>query len=219
MEIDNDQQKAQPTSDSESESDTSSSGSSGDFSDDVYLSHLGPDGLPWGTKPYQFEPMACSGDKQDSASNDSEVDDKESLASSNDDDFESRLTNLDWCSCGRCEIMDEAKKCLCCREIPEIMHRNDEVYEKENLKEKPNCITESPPFETVCLDHWVLQVAEIGYVEEYGGKVMKGLTENEKKRKLASRQLVWFCWEACGEEISVKLPSCALKCIRARFPI
>ena len=96
MEIDNDQQKAQQTSDSESESETSSSGSSGDFSDDVYLSHLGPDGLPWGTKPYQFEPMACSGDKQDSTSNDSEVDDKESSASSNGDDFESRLTNLDW---------------------------------------------------------------------------------------------------------------------------
>ncbi len=115
--------------------------------------------------------------------------------------------------------MDEAKECVCCHEIPEIVNKNNAVYEEDKLKEKPNCITESPPFETVCLNHWVLRVAEITHKEEYGKNVMKGLTEIEKKQELACRQLVWFCWGTCGREISVKLPSCALKCIRARFPI
>jgi hypothetical protein len=113
--------------------------------------------------------------------------------------------------------MVEAEECVCCQEITEIMNKNTEVYEKEKLNEKPSCITESPPFETVCLNHWVLKVAEIAYKEEHGKKVMKGLTESEKKRKLACRQLVWFCWGTCGKEISVNLPSCALLSIRARF--
>ena len=63
----------------ESESETSSSNS--------YLSdfdpYFGPDGEPWGSKPYQFEPLATSGDEKMSDP-------------SNEVDYESRLTNLDW---------------------------------------------------------------------------------------------------------------------------
>ena len=114
--------------------------------------------------------------------------------------------------------MSEAEECICCNEIAEIMNKNNEVYEVDELKEKPKCITECPPFETVCLNKWVLYVAELEYIEEHGKKAMKGLTDNEKKQKIACLQLVGFCWETFGRDYWVKLPSCALKCIRGRYP-
>ncbi len=99
MEVDNNKQKPEQESDSESDSEASSSGSSYDcsdeFSDDDYLSPLGPDGLPWGTKPYQFEPMASKGDEHASTSSNDAVD-EENSASSNKVDYASRLINLDW---------------------------------------------------------------------------------------------------------------------------
>ena len=109
-------------------------------------------------------------------------------------------------------------ECICCQEITEVVNKNNEIYEKEKLAEKPKCITESRPFETVCLNEWVLKIERSRYLDFYGRKKLKGLKEHEKKRKLACRQFVLLCWEECGKDIFVLLPSCALKRIRARFP-
>ena len=80
------QEKAQSESES-SDSETETSSSCSSYSDDDdYFSPLGPDGLPWGTKPYQFEPLA----------KDCEHSVEEASSLSKQIDYESRLTNLDW---------------------------------------------------------------------------------------------------------------------------
>ena len=38
-----------------------------------------------------------------------------------------------------------------------------DVFETDKLETKPDCITDNPGFEAVCLNHWVLQVARFHY--------------------------------------------------------
>ena len=39
--------------------------------------------------------------------------------SDNENDGAERLSNLNWCLCGRCEVMETARECVCCVEEPE----------------------------------------------------------------------------------------------------
>ena len=59
--------------------------------------------------------------------------------------------------------MDRAEECVCCHEIPQVVNKNMEVFETDKLVTKPDCITDNPGFEAVCLNHWVLQVAWFHY--------------------------------------------------------
>ena len=43
----------------------------------------------------------------------------ESQASDHDNDESERLNNLNWCSCGRCELRKTVRECICCLEEPE----------------------------------------------------------------------------------------------------
>ena len=36
-----------------------------------------------------------------------------------DNDGAERLINVNWCTCGRCEIRETARECICCLEQPE----------------------------------------------------------------------------------------------------
>lgn len=113
--------------------------------------------------------------------------------------------------------MDRVEECVCCHEIPEIMKKNEEVFETEKLKEKPNCITDNPGFAGGCLNRWALQIAWYHYKQQYGTMATDG-PEHKRNRHVAYRQLTRWCWGILGKEIRVPLPSCAVSCIRAHFP-
>ncbi|CAB4025670.1 Hypothetical predicted protein, partial [Paramuricea clavata] len=87
-----------------------------------------------GLQPYHFEPVI------DTIPESSESDDDYS----SEEEDRSRLDNLDWSQCEHCQIIDRVEECVCCHEIPEIMNKNEEVFETDKLKEKPNCITDNP---------------------------------------------------------------------------
>ena len=40
-------------------------------------------------------------------------------ASDEENDGVERLLNLNWCLCGRCEVRETARECVCCVEVPE----------------------------------------------------------------------------------------------------
>ena len=113
--------------------------------------------------------------------------------------------------------MDRTEECVCCHEVPEVMDKNNEVFEKGKLKQKPNCITDNPAFKAVCLNPWVLQAAWYSYKQQYGTKATEG-PEDKQNRHVAYRQLARWCWGYLGKEIRVPLPACAVSCIRAHFP-
>ena len=55
-------------------------------------------------EPYCFEPERVPDENQ---------------ASDDDNDESERLNNLNWYSCGRCELRETARECICCLEEPE----------------------------------------------------------------------------------------------------
>ncbi|XP_068670564.1 uncharacterized protein [Montipora foliosa] len=122
----------------------------------------------------------------------------------------------EWCLCGNCHKMWREEENVCCREIEEIQRKNLEAVEIEHLGAPPDCIVQHPAFQTVCLNHWVLQAAWLQYKQQYGTSAYEG-PDHKKSRHVAYRQLVRWCWRVLGKEIRVPLPSCAVNCIRAHF--
>lgn len=119
------------------------------------------------------------------------------------------------CSCDHCQIMDREEECVCCREVPQIVDKNQTVCQTENVD--VSCITDNPGFKVVCLNRWVLEAAWFQYQQQYGNNAYEG-PEHKRNRHIAYRQLVRWCWGLLGKEIRVVLPSCAVMCIRAHFP-
>ena len=113
--------------------------------------------------------------------------------------------------------MDRDVECVCCHEVPQIMSKNQQVFEKENCIDPITCITNNPGFKTVCLNRLVLEAAWFQYWQYYGKKDDEG-PEHKRNRHIAYRQLFRWCWGVVGKEIRVVLPSCAVMCIRLYFP-
>ena len=113
--------------------------------------------------------------------------------------------------------MDREEECICCREIQEVLNKNDEVFEKEKPETPYSCITDNPRFRAVCLDRWVLQVACFQYKQQYGKNSFEG-AKHKINRHVAYMQLVRWCWGVIGNDIRVVFSSCAVSCIRAHFP-
>lgn len=67
------------------------------------------------------------------------------------------------CTCGHCAIMSTSLDCVCCKEIPEVCGKINELGNSSI-----HCITEHPGFDAVCLNVWVLQVAYYQYRQQYG---------------------------------------------------
>jgi hypothetical protein len=112
--------------------------------------------------------------------------------------------------------MDREEESICCQEIPACVSINQEAAQIEEIP-VPECITDNPAFQYLCLNYWVLRVAWSDYRQHYGIKAHEG-PEHKKRRHVAYRQFVRWCWDILGKEIRVPLPSCAVSCIRAHFP-
>ena len=55
--------------------------------------------------------------------------------------------------------MAREEECICCAEVAEVVYKNQEAVEIEDLAEAPRCITNHPDFAALCLNCWVLQAA------------------------------------------------------------
>ena len=98
--------------------------------------------------------------------------------------------------------MDCTEECVCCHEVAEVINKNNEVFETDKLRSKPNCINDNPTFASVCLNQWVLQVAWYDYQQHYGTAATED-PEHRRNQHVAYRQLVRWCWGTVywGKEI------------------
>ncbi|XP_046855134.1 uncharacterized protein LOC124448167 [Xenia sp. Carnegie-2017] len=161
-------------------------------------------------QPYSYEPVEI-----DSGS-DADDDSQGTSAESSIESGSKRLQDKYWCTCGHCQIMDRHEECICCKEIAACRDINEESAEFEGI-DVPECITDNPVFQNLCLNYWVLRLAWSQYKQQYGKSAFEG-PEHKRQRHVAYRQFVRWCWGILGKEIRNPLPSCAVCCIRAYFP-
>ena len=79
-------------------------------------------------------------------SEDSDSDDENHLDSS-------RLENLHWCGCGKCQIMPTLIESKCCKEFAELLG--------DKIPGRGKCITENEHFPDACLKTHILEWAYI----------------------------------------------------------
>ena len=112
--------------------------------------------------------------------------------------------------------MDREEESVCCQEISACVAINQESAEFKEIA-TPECVTDNPVFQNLCLDFWVLKLAWSQYRQQYGAKAFEG-PDHKKHRHVAYRQFVRWCWDILGKEIRVPLPSCVVSCGRAHYP-
>ena len=108
--------------------------------------------------------------------------------------------------------METEEESSCCTESREIFSL---VTKLEDPPPDITCITQHPGFEASCLNHFVLQIAYYDFRQEYGAYEA---TIHEQFRYCAYRQLIRWAYKKLGRNIRKKIPACALKAIRNRFP-
>ncbi|KAK7878121.1 hypothetical protein WMY93_000738 [Mugilogobius chulae] len=158
---------------------------------------------PSGPEPYQFEPLAQQDEENPEASA------AEAAGPASSDASQYRMGPVsEWCSCGHCSSLSPTEN-KCCREIPKVMHRCEQVGVQ-------TCITDHPGFEAVALNPYVLQAVYATYIQLFGE--MQETMVNGCYRHLAYRNTVRWCWGYLGQHVRVVIPSCAVTRIREEFP-
>uniref|UniRef100_A0A9J8AHF2 P2X purinoreceptor 7 intracellular domain-containing protein n=1 Tax=Cyprinus carpio carpio TaxID=630221 RepID=A0A9J8AHF2_CYPCA len=99
------------------------------------------------------------------------------------------------CTCGNCARMALKRENICCREIPQVFHKQ--------VSYTISCMTDHPGLEPVCLNIYSLQNAMNVYRADHG-----------RCRHLSYRWFVNWCWGFLGHVI----PSCVVLRIRREFP-
>ncbi|KAJ8018040.1 P2X purinoceptor 7 [Holothuria leucospilota] len=177
---------------------SSSSFESESGTEDEEEHHL-PEEAVDGVAPYQFEPIVEDAENAEAAA---------AVPPEEGEDW--RLNNSEWCACEECIPMPTVRESLCCREIPEVENRREEVVDI-------GCITHHEGFQPVCLNVHVLLVAYLQFRQQYGER--EGHAINDRQyRYTAYRQFVRWCWGYLGKHVRVVLPSCAVRRIREAFP-
>ena len=113
--------------------------------------------------------------------------------------------------------MGKAIECLCCKECEITILKLPDNITLFGREDYFHCITDHKGFQSVCLYPFVLQVAWQGYKQHYENGY-EGPT-HKKYRHIAYRQYVSWTHGYVGKHIRVVIPSCAVSCIRAHFPL
>ena len=73
--------------------------------------------------------------------------------------------------------MDREEESICCQEIPACVSINQEAAQIEEIP-VPECITDNPAFQYLCLNYWVLQLLQVDWrnYRQHYGTYMKGLS-------------------------------------------
>lgn len=76
--------------------------------------------------PFSFEPLLSSDDDEYYTADENEMEESQKS---------SRLKQLNWCNCNKCQIMETEIECICCGELNEI---TEEKF--EGMKQNILCI-------------------------------------------------------------------------------
>ena len=82
--------------------------------------------------------------------------------------------------------MDRKEESVCCQEIPACVTINQESAEIEGIA-IPDCLTDNPVFQNLCLNIWVLRLTWSHFRQHYGAKSFEG---PEHKKNVAYRTLL-----------------------------
>ncbi|KAL4126499.1 hypothetical protein QTP88_010721 [Uroleucon formosanum] len=130
--------------------------------------------------------------------------------------YEGRLNNLNWCSCGYCKGMLSDIECLCCNELPNL--------EKIRNQER-KCITLHQSFSKLILDKEILNITRHNLILKTKNRINKKKLgqhhpENKTWRFICYKQYTsWVnSWIAMGRGNRVVLPACVEQKIREEYP-
>ncbi|XP_065126270.1 P2X purinoceptor 7-like [Paramisgurnus dabryanus] len=149
--------------------------------------------------PYQFEPES-----------DPESSDEQTAVTATPPQARLLQNVSQWCLCGNCARMPNEAENLCCKEIPKVVRRMQQV------PGPPSCMIHHPGFEPNCLNPYTLQNIHNIYSTDYGP--LRRRTLEEGYRYTAYRSFVSWCWGYLGRHNRVVIPSCVVLRIRLEFP-
>ena len=105
--------------------------------------------------PHMFEP-----EKKDDVSSTGSSSKSESEESESERQNETRVANLDWCTCGNCKNEKREIDCLCCQKVDAI----NGIFHNKQVK----CAVMCEEFKTLCLNKVVLKKVLTGLHETRG---------------------------------------------------
>ena len=115
--------------------------------------------------PYMFEPEKDDVSSISSSSSEVEHEDENDSESKTNLEKSSRVGNLQWCTCGECNIEKRDIDCLCCQEIDALNSK----FGRENT----SCVIKSIEFETLSINKLVLENVLTGLHELRGDHMAK----------------------------------------------
>ncbi|XP_049921147.1 P2X purinoceptor 7-like isoform X2 [Epinephelus moara] len=120
------------------------------------------------------------------------------------------LCLLKGCSCGNCATMPTEQENVCCREIPQVLRRMQQV------DDHMTCMLDHPGLEPVCLNPYSLQREFNHYRANYGRLQIRGI--EKRFSYVGYRSFVGWCWGFLGWRVRVVVPACVVLRIRREFP-
>lgn len=168
-------------------------------------------------QPYMFEPIPGENiETTDSSESDSSVESEDNI----DEEFEKanawRLSSLEWCKCGHCDLMAKAIECFCCLEKAVEYDEYDDKL-KSAQEQCLTCITELPAFQqNISKD--VLEVDTLQYIEENWPLDDEDLGRMHRLYRLVGyRRCSRWIFHILGKKCRRPLPACIYKCIRGKY--
>lgn len=125
------------------------------------------------------------------------------------DSVKTRIGNLEWCTCSKCQEEKREIDCLCCQEVAALNSKFD--------TDKIECVTELPEFATLCLTESVLKNVLVGLHVSRGDYLEEQYT-NRSLRYASYKQFIWWIFKNLGKGNRRVIPSCVLWKIRNAFP-
>uniref|UniRef100_A0A8C5QLR2 P2X purinoreceptor 7 intracellular domain-containing protein n=1 Tax=Leptobrachium leishanense TaxID=445787 RepID=A0A8C5QLR2_9ANUR len=123
---------------------------------------------------------------------------------------EERLSNTDWCICGKCVQMPTTEESVCCHEFQNI---------KEKFGEDTKCICEDPYVQESLVDREItIQLYRYGM--SFLRKRFRSVAQMKESdfRKTAYRAFTMWVYGYLGPRRRRPIPACVVKHIREAFP-
>ena len=170
-------------------------------------------------KPYMFEPMPNENTAK-SGSSGSDTGSSQGSEDETDEEFDEinrwRLSTIEWCKCGNCELMPKTIESFCCHEKALEYDEYDDKL-KSAQDQGFTCITELSSFEqNISKD--VLEVDVMQYVEDNWPLDDEDIARMHKIFRLVGyRRCSRWIFQILGKKCRRPFPSCVYKCIRGKF--
>ena len=166
-------------------------------------------------KPYMFEPMSNE-NATDIDSSESDTDSTHASEDEVDQEFETinrwRLSTLDWCKCGNCDLMVKTVESFCCHEKAIEYDEYDDKL-KSAQDRGYTCITKLSSFKRN-ISNDVLEVDVMQYIEENWPVDDEDVARMHKLFRLVGyRRCSRWIFQILGKKCRRPFPACIYKCM------